>query len=77
MPIRVWGEPRAILKYALYFTGIVDILSFLPYYLPVFFPSGAVAFRMFRVIRIFRLVCHARIIAKTDVRKDTCNYLDK
>ena len=31
------------------------MLSFLPYYLPVFFPSGAVAFRMFRVARIFRL----------------------
>ena len=48
-------EPRAILKYVLSFTGIVDILSFLPYYLPVFFPAGAVAFRMFRVVRIFRL----------------------
>ena len=37
------------------FSGLVDLLSFLPYYLPVFFPSGAVAFRMFRVVRIFRL----------------------
>lgn len=37
------------------FTGIVDLLSFLPYYLPVFFPAGAVAFRMFRIVRIFRL----------------------
>lgn len=46
---------RAIWKYAISFTGIVDILSFLPYYLPVFFPAGAVAFRMFRIIRIFRL----------------------
>ncbi len=46
---------RAVLKYALSFQGIVDILSFLPYYLPVFFPGGAVAFRMFRVIRILRL----------------------
>lgn len=36
-------------------TGLIDLLSFLPYYLPVFFPSGAVAFRMFRVVRIFRL----------------------
>lgn len=48
-------EPRAILKYIFSFTGLVDLLSFLPYYLPIFFPSGAVAFRMFRVIRIFRL----------------------
>lgn len=49
------SQPRAILKYVLSFTGIVDLLSFLPYYLPVFFPSGAVAFRMFRIARIFRL----------------------
>ena len=49
------SEPRAMLKYALSFSGLVDLLSFLPYYLPIFFPSGAVAFRMFRVVRIFRL----------------------
>lgn len=62
--LRIWtakyaypkvGEIKAILKYMFSFTGIVDILSFLPYYLPIFFPSGAVAFRMFRVVRIFRL----------------------
>lgn len=35
--------------------GIIDLLSFLPYYLPVFFPTGAAVFRMFRVVRIFRL----------------------
>lgn len=35
--------------------GIIDLLSFLPYYLPVFFPAGAAVFRMFRVVRIFRL----------------------
>ena len=49
------SEPRALLKYIFSFGGIVDVLSFLPYYLPIFFPSGAVAFRMFRVARIFRL----------------------
>jgi len=49
------SESRAIARYALSFGGIVDLLSFLPYYLPVFFPAGAVAFRMFRVVRIFRL----------------------
>ena len=48
-------EWRAVYKYVFSFSGIVDLLSFLPYYLPVFFPSGAVAFRMFRVVRIFRL----------------------
>ena len=46
---------KAALKYVFSFTGMVDLLSFLPYYLPVFFPAGVVAFRMFRVIRIFRL----------------------
>ncbi len=49
------SEVKAALKYALSFSGVVDLLSFLPYYLPIFFPSGAVAFRMFRVVRIFRL----------------------
>ncbi len=46
---------RALKKYVLSFTGIVDLLSFLPYYLPIFFPSGAVAFRILRIVRIFRL----------------------
>lgn len=62
--LRIWTEKysrpdipqgKAILKYAFSFTGIIDLLSFLPYFLPMFFPSGAVAFRMFRVVRIFRL----------------------
>ena len=62
--LRLWtvkflypGMPsyRSFLKYVFSFTGIVDLLSFLPYYLPIFFPSGSVAFRMFRVMRIFRL----------------------
>ncbi len=48
-------EPRAVMTYIRSFSGLVDLLSFLPYYLPIFFPSGAVAFRMFRVVRIFRL----------------------
>ena len=62
--LRVWASPilyptmpehRAIRRYMLSFSGIVDLLSFLPYYLPIFFPAGAAVFRMFRVIRIFRL----------------------
>lgn len=48
-------EAHAIRKYMLSFTGIVDLLSFLPYYLPIFFPAGTVAFRMVRIVRIFRL----------------------
>lgn len=62
--LRVWtakylypglSQLRAIKKYTLSFTGVVDFLSFVPYYLPFFFPSGAVAFRMLRIVRIFRL----------------------
>lgn len=62
--LRVWtariiypgiGERRAIRKYVFSFTGIIDLLSFLPDYLPFFFPSGTAAFRMFRVVRVFRL----------------------
>lgn len=62
--LRIWtaryqhpevNETRAIRKYICSFTGIVDLLSFLPYFLPIFFPSGTVAFRMLRVMRVFRL----------------------
>lgn len=49
------SEARALIKYLFSFSGIVDLCSFLPYYLPVFFPSGVIAFLMFRVVRIFRL----------------------
>ena len=48
-------EGRALWKYVSSITGIIDLASFLPYFLPVFVPAGAVAFRMFRVVRIFRL----------------------
>lgn len=48
-------EPMALLLFVISLPGIIDLLSFLPYYLPVFFPAGATAFRMFRVARIFRL----------------------
>lgn len=46
---------KAARKYMLSLMGIIDILSWLPYFLPVFFPSGTVAFRMIRIVRIFRL----------------------
>lgn len=48
-------EQTSLLKYIFSFAGIIDLLSFLPYYLPVFFPAGLAVFRMFRVVRIFRL----------------------
>lgn len=48
-------ETHALKKYVFSFSGIVDLMSFLPYYLPVFMPTGTVAFRMIRIVRIFRL----------------------
>ena len=48
-------DARAAGRYLRSFMGIVDLLSFLPYYLPVVFPAGLATFRMFRVVRIFRL----------------------
>ena len=62
--LRVWTaqfirpgmpERRAVWKYMTSFTGVVDLLSWLPYYLPIFFPAGAAVFRILRVVRIFRL----------------------
>ena len=62
--LRVWTirfvypnltERGAIKKYTTSFSGIIDLLSFVPYYMPFFFPAGATVFRMFRVVRIFRL----------------------
>lgn len=49
------SDGRAAAKYATSGYGIIDLLSFLPHYLPAFFPAGAAVFRMFRVVRIFRL----------------------
>lgn len=48
-------EKESLRLYIFSATGLIDLLSFLPYYLPVFFPSGVAVFRMFRVVRIFRL----------------------
>ena len=46
---------KPYLRYAVSGAGIIDLMSFLPYYLPLFFPAGAVAFRLIRVARILRL----------------------
>ena len=46
---------KATVRYVSSIGGLIDLASFLPTFLPVFFPSGMVAFRMFRVVRIFRL----------------------
>ncbi len=62
--LRLWtadllfpGKPlaKALLCYVFSFSGVIDLCSFLFYYLPFVFPSGVVAFRMFRIVRILRL----------------------
>lgn len=62
--LRVWtadllhpekSYPAAVLGFMLSFYGVVDLMTILPYFLPFFIPSGAVAFRMLRVVRILRL----------------------
>ena len=62
--LRVWtaeylypkkSAARAKISFIFSFYGIIDLMSFLPYFLPIFFPAGVVTFRMFRVVRIFRL----------------------
>lgn len=49
------GPVKSVFKYVFSFSGLVDLFSFLPYFLPVFFPAGSVAFKVFRVARVFRL----------------------
>lgn len=71
--------PAAILRFAVSFFGIVDLMTILPYFCPFFIPSGAIAFRMLRVVRILHLF---RINSQydafniiTDVLKDKRNAL--
>ena len=49
------SEKYAPVKYAASFTGLIDLISFLPYYMPFFFPRGTAVFKLFRVARILRL----------------------
>ena len=65
---------KAIGKYLTSGYGIIDLLSFLPHYLPTFFPAGAAVFRMLRVVRIFRLF---RINAYSDSLSIIGNVLSK
>lgn len=64
---------HALVKYVFSFNGVVDLLSFVPYFMPVFFPSGTVAFRMIRIIRIFRLFRINAYYDSLSVIKDVLN----
>ena len=48
-------KAKAVLAFLFSFYGIIDFLSFFPFYLPFFTPTGVAVFRLFRVFRIFRL----------------------
>ncbi|MDL2293516.1 ion transporter [Ruminococcaceae bacterium OttesenSCG-928-D13] len=45
----------AAIRYLLSFNGVIELLSIVPFFLPLAFPKGAIVFRMFRVFRILRL----------------------
>ncbi len=47
------GKARVMFIFSAF--GIIDLLTFFPFYLPFVFPAGAVAFRILRVVRILRL----------------------
>lgn len=54
-PDRGYSNLKAAVCFVFSFYGIIDLLTFLPYYMPLVFPSGIVVFRLLRVFRIFRL----------------------
>ncbi|MFV0362685.1 MAG: ion transporter [Suipraeoptans sp.] len=49
------GRIKSALRYIVSFNGIVELLSIVPFFMPLLFPKGLVVFRMFRVARILRL----------------------
>ena len=55
LSFRTASAAEGVFRYIFSLQGVVDLLSFLPYFLPFFFPGGTVAFRMFRIVRILRL----------------------
>lgn len=63
---------KAAIRFIFSFYGIIDLLTFLPFYIPFMFPMGIVAFRILRVFRIFRLF---RINAQYDAFNVITNVL--
>ena len=47
--------PKAVLRFVFSFYGQIDLWAILPYFLPLFFPSGIVALRILRIFRVLRL----------------------
>lgn len=50
-----YGTVTSRFRFIVSFYGLIDLFTFLPFFLPFAFNSGFVAFRMLRVIRVFRL----------------------
>ncbi len=63
LTLRLWtadllyggGGIASSLKYLVSFNGIIEFLSIVPFFMPLVFPTGMIAFRIFRVARILRL----------------------
>ncbi|MCL1794044.1 MAG: ion transporter [Oscillospiraceae bacterium] len=49
------GRIISAVRYLFSPNGLVEIFSIIPFYMPLFFPKGLIAFRMLRVIRILRI----------------------
>lgn len=50
-----YGKVTSRIRFVVSFYGLIDLFTFLPFFLPFAFNSGFVAFRMLRIIRVFRL----------------------
>lgn len=64
----------SVLSFVFSFYGLIDFMSFFPYYLPVATPTGVAVFRLFRVFRIFRLF---KINAQFDAFNVIVNVLNE
>ncbi len=64
----------SILAFVFSFYGLIDLFSFMPYYLPLATPTGVAVFRLFRVFRIFRLF---KINAQFDAFNVIVNVLNE
>lgn len=68
------SRAKATIRFIFSFYGLVDLLAFLPFFIPGMFSSGIVAFRILRVIRIFHLF---RINTKYDAFNVITNVLNE
>lgn len=62
--LRVYSSPKK-LKYLLSFYGLIDLISILPSYLVIFFPSAKafIIVRSMRILRLFRILKLSRFVS--------------